>query len=536
MVALQVLSDAKALAALPSGALLDGVTQARAAKGVVEVLTDFGPVQLKALPGQILPAIPDGAKLLFQVLNQGGEPQLRLLAINGRPLLGAPLLGQGLMPGGPAPNLLAPLVPGAALPGQPQIQPGMAPQTGMAGLVPGAPLGLTATLIRPATLPGQPPPPGSPAAVSFAGLPTNLPPGTQLTVRIAGLTPPGVAMPTTMPAPAAPATMPAAIPSPVAGQPPVPGQPLAPTLPAPPTASVAVAVPQPQATAALPPAAPPILHGSVIAHPPNGHAVVQTPIGTVALAVQADLPVGSGLRLEVVGPPLPPPPPPAAAARPEGLTAAGWPALTEASEILVGDRQALDQLMRAIPQAGPRLAASLSVFAAAQRSGDIRAVLGEGTTKALDKAGRKDVADRLKVDLEDLSADSSRPLGGAEWRGYTLPFMNGGVVDPIRLFVRSGGEDGKRSGGTGNEQRFVLDFSLSNLGRLQLDGLVRREEKLFDLIVRTADPLEESVRRDIMVIFADASELGGTKGCVAFHTGGRWVDPLPDAGPTRIEA
>lgn len=522
MVALQILANAKSVEGLPAGALLDAVAQTRAAKGLLDLMTANGPIQLKALPGNVLPAIADGAKLVLQMVGQGADAQLRLLAVNGRPLLGAGTLLAGIA----MPNLAGlptPSLPGTAGPQQAVIA--------AAPVTPGASpaIGLTATVIRPALPPGQAGPPAVPTmAGAAAALPADLPAGSQLTVRIAGITPPQMgAEPPSSGAP--PPAASSATATPTAARPAVtPSQPAAPPTAAPPA--------QGPATQGASPV--PSLTGTVIAHPPGGQAVLRTAIGTVALPVLGELAAGTTLRLDVVGPPLPPPASSGAAPRPPGLTAAGWPTLSTAIETLAnGDKQALEQLMRAIPQAGPRLAASLSVFAMAQRASDSRAIIGEGVGRALDKAGRRDLADRLKGDLESLSTESARPLGNGEWRGYTLPFLNGGIVDPIHLYVR-GDSGGERKGGgdAATDQRFVVDFALSNLGRLQLDGLVRREEKLFDLIIRTEAKLDEEVRRGIMGIFTEASEVAGTKGGVAFQSGGHWVEPLPATGPTRIEA
>ncbi|HLO77151.1 MAG TPA: DNA polymerase III, partial [Magnetospirillum sp.] len=253
------------------------------------------------------------------------------------------------------------------------------------------------------------------------------------------------------------------------------------------------------------------------------------------------LPDGTRLTLEVVGAPIPPSPAAAPPARPEGLTAQGWPALSEALDVLAtaNQPQALEQLLRVIPQADARLAASMVAFTGAIRNGDTKAVLPDSTVRGLEKAGKKDVASRLKADLEALGEDSGRPVGNGDWRVYAMPFLGGGTIEPVRLFVRkTGDEDGARrdGGGRGNDHRFVVDLNLTQLGRLQLDGLVRREDKLFDLIIRTGEPMSADMRRDILGIFSQASELVGTKGTVSFQAGGRWIDfpPAPPA-PTRIE-
>lgn len=530
-VPVSVTGDAKALAGLPAGALIEAMAQARPTKGVLEVMTADGPLQLKVLPPATLPPIPEGARLLLQA---GPNGALSLMAVNGRALGGAALtalppgvLGGPVLAGG---VLGTTLQTNAANPAQHGVQTAAAPpQSAWAP-------GITATLIRPAQNPGGPPGPTTAAD----GLPNNLPAGTQLTVRIAGIQPPQVQTgqnPTANPTSNSPV---ASAPNPVdaaqQGGPhkPVGPQPMTPGGTAPPLPATATA---PSASGALP-----ILSGTVTAHPPGGQAVLATRIGTIAIPTAQPVAVGSVIRLEVVAPPNPAaaPPPIVAAAKPEGLTAQGWPALTDTMETLaINDRQALDMMMRTIPQAGPRLAAAMVAFTGAMRTGDSRGIIGDSTTKALDKAGRRDLAERLKADLSALSEEAGRPVGGGDWRLHTMPFAHGGQVDPIHLFVRgTSGDDGRNQAGSANgDQRFILDFNLTSLGRLQLDGLVRREDKLFDLIIRTGEPLPQQMRMDIMHIFTQASELVGTKGSVAFQAGGRWIDIRTDqSGPTSIQA
>lgn len=508
-----VAGNADVVLKMLDGALLEAEASARAAKGLIELTTADGTtLQLKAPPGIQLPPIPAGAKLLLQKL----DGQLTLVAINGRTLGGAlPPAAAGL------PNL----------PTSPAVTPQAAPLAGAAttpSVPPQAPLGLPATILKPAT---EPPPPGA-----TAGLPPDLPAGTRLTVRIVAVQPPGPSQP----APPTPAATPGATPIP---------QP-APTPTIPGAAPQPAAVPQPQAQvpAGVPgqilPDALPRLPGTVLAHPPSGSAVVQTPVGTLSVPTHGDLPTGTQMVLEVVGEPLPP----LAAAAPQsaapsGLTPQGWPALSQALEVLAtaDQPQALEQLLRVIPQPDTRLAAAMAAFGGALRSGEAKGLLPESSVRGIEKAGRKELASRLKADLEALDADSGRPVAGGEWRAYTMPFLSQGIVEPIRLFVRRAGEDGdggKRAGGAkgATDERFILDFNLTRLGRLQLDGLVRREDKLFDLIIRSGHPFEPEMRRDILGIFTNASELVGTKGTVTFQSGGRWIEfpPAPPA-PTRIE-
>ncbi|MGE4278239.1 MAG: hypothetical protein AB7G62_01545 [Magnetospirillum sp.] len=525
-VVVSAVGDAKVLAALAQGDTLEVVALSRSSRGMLEVMTEQGPLQLKVQPPATLPAIPQGARVLLQV----GEGGMNMLAVNGRTLAGV-TLPTGLSPN-PAGLVLNSGTPAGLLAPQNTAQNpqagGFAPlaQTGTAPAPPAAPMGITATMVKPAqSTPFQgfatPPQPGQMP-------PANLPAGTQLTVRIAGIEPPpfqSFAGQPAKPAGFAPAVQQNVPQRPMTAMPNLPQMPLQPTT-------------LPSLT---PTAAAPVLAGTVTAHPPGGQVVMSTTIGTLAVPTAESVAVGSVVRLEVVGAPQLPVAVSATtpAPRAEGLTPQGWPALSDAMETLArSDPQALDVLMRAIPTASPRLAAAMVAFTGAMKSGDSKGVVGETSNKALEKAGRRDLAERLKSDLADLAQDAGRPVAGGEWRMHSMPFVHGGVVDAIQLFVRgSNADDQKRqAGGTGNDQRFILDFRLTNLGRLQMDGLVRREEKLFDLIIRTGEPLPQEMRMDIMAIFTGAAELVGTKGSVAFQSGGRWIDIRTEqTGPTRVE-
>ncbi|MBI5165096.1 MAG: DNA polymerase III [Magnetospirillum sp.] len=503
------------LTTLTPGTLFQVLVAGQKGPAGLAVTSDFGAFDLK-LRGGVQP--PAGAVLQMQATGgESGVPVFRIVAINGRPLLPGGVLAPPTAPGmamptpAPAAATAAPMA--AATPQSGGMAAGQS-ATAAPGLGPPvpAPPGLTALVLRPASAgvaagtpafaQGQPP----------AGVAADLPVGSALPVRIAAVAPAGSSPPSAAPPMAAVA--PAAV---------APGGSPAPL----PTTAVQT---------------PPQLHGIVAGHGGANQALVQTPAGLLSLpASPATLPIGAAVTLEVLGPPLPAAT--AIAAAPAGLGPAGWPALTEAAATLAqSDPQAAEHLMRAIPHAGPRLAAAMSVFAGALRAGDSRLVFGEGVGKALDRAGRRDLADKLKGDLDKLSAEAGRGEGG-EWNAYTMPFSHGGEIEPIRLLVRRPpgevDEDGGNTGGSGGgESRFVVEVRLSRLGRLQLDGLVAREAHRFDLIIRTDRPLPEVVRRTILGLFADTAETVGTKGSVSFQAGGRFVDIIPVEAPpsTRILA
>lgn len=567
-VVLSVVADraaAEALARLQAGAVVAAtlaVTDRGTDKGAVRVMTaDGASLELRLPPGQ--PAPPAGAQLAMQYITQNGLPAFKLLAVNGRPPNALPL------PGGPPlqPDLAALLGPGGprAAAGQPPAAPGAAPQgaivqPGPAGapavISPGlaaGPGGLTATVIRSGP-PGATllsPNPGVPGLETADRLPdmlSGLAAGSRLTVRIAAMAPPpqgavggGQPVPTAtaqpqVQAPPAGGAPPAAQPVPPAGAAPsLPHGGAAPpglqaAMPAGIPAAPAGAGAQPSGPAAATPRAAPavILPAVVVAQSAGGAALVQTAAGTLSLDTGMPLPVGGTLRLEVIGRPLPPLSP--AAQAPQGLGPAGWAALDQSVDALLAtDRQAAEQLMRMIPQAGPRLAAAMSLFAGAVRSGDARQLLSEPVTRGLEKAGRKDLAERLKKEFLDLADEAARPVGKGDWQAITLPFAHGADIDPVSLYVHRPVDEDGQGGRRGGEQRFILDVRMSVLGRIQLDGLVQKDAKRFDLIVRSDRPLPAAMTRDIAGIFAECGQMTGIKGQVTFQAGRPFVE-LPPAG------
>jgi len=115
----------------------------------------------------------------------------------------------------------------------------------------------------------------------------------------------------------------------------------------------------------------------------------------------------------------------------------------------------------------------------------------------------------------------------------TMPLLNGDVVEPIRLFMRRPEPDDGEGGAGGGDRglRFVVDVSLSALGRLQIDGLMRRSMKRLDVLVRTAQPLPGDMRQTIARIFADCCSASGVSGEAGFQVTPRFVEPAAEPTP-----
>jgi hypothetical protein len=208
-----------------------------------------------------------------------------------------------------------------------------------------------------------------------------------------------------------------------------------------------------------------------------------------------------------------------------------WPRLQEALAALQETNPAAaQQLMQAVlPRPGVMLGANIMFFLAALYGGDLRGWLGDGPVRALQRF-RPDLLDRLGDDFGRISRIADE-RGPSEWRTVPIPFYNGADIEHIRLHLRRAGEDENDREKGRKATRFVIDVTLSRIGRLQLDGLVYDKEKHMDLIVRTDRRLPGKIETDIRDIFQEAGETTGLKGGIGFQAApANFVDI---AGPAR---
>lgn len=320
---------------------------------------------------------------------------------------------------------------------------------------------------------------------------------------------------------------------------------VAPTAPAnAPTVLPAADAPAPEASAAgispgaaggAGPPLPPLLSGVVAANTLIGRPLLQTPIGLVSLDGSQSLPEGAVVTLAPTGDVSRPDPAQPGAEKTAPSFAqgggGGWKALSDAIEAVRQADPAQAQRLEAIlPDLGPRFVPAMVAAVVAVQTGNPRALLGERAASALDKAGRGDLIEKLGADLEEMRAPVAMPSGG-EWQALTLPLVVGAQIERIRLIVRRPAGDEDEAAERDEEGlRFLVDVDLSRLGPLQLDGLVKRRAKRFDLILRSRRALPDGLRADIAGAFARALDGMGMSGQAVFQHAVAFVRPLPLSG------
>ena len=253
------------------------------------------------------------------------------------------------------------------------------------------------------------------------------------------------------------------------------------------------------------------LAATVISSTP-GNTIVETEAGPILLATAEALPKGLRLTLEPAGAPRPPLAGTDGQASP--LASRGWPALEDAVTLLKRDAPELHRALIAtqLARLDSTLAASILTFLTALKTGEITAWLGEDMVRTLGR-NRPSLLRRLSDDFREFARVADDP-GAGDWRVAVVPFNAQTSVDQLRILTRRGGRED--SEGPSESTRFVVDVTLSKLGRVQIDGLVRRKEKRLDLVVRTSEPLPATMREDIRRLFSAAAGATGIVGLVTF--------------------
>lgn len=520
----------QALQALQAGQSLQATLASMPTANTAQVQTALGLITL-----QTTLSLPRDAVLTLVVSNPAsqspnslspnslspGQVSFQISTINGKPVMGTPLNAATTQ---------------AAAPPTPPLSSG---QT------------LSATLLRPALGVAQSTSPG--ATTALAGgqgaptVPSSTPGITQAaTPSVLAATRPNAATPTTLSPPpgstasAPPATPPAAT---LATTTLATGTRFSVTIQTIETPNAAVTTPTSLAAGAgaKPLTTGQVITGTVTGTTAGGQAIVQTPTATFALGNvgQNALSEGTKITFRLDSAPLSSTSPSPTATAAEQLrslasthgliTAKTWDDLGEALKALVAaDPARLAQVAQnALPQPGAKLSSQMLFFLSALKGGELNNLFGDTALRLINKE-RPGLLARMGADFQTMSRLADEPQQN-DWRLALIPLWTGEKLEQLRFFWRGGG--GEEGGEEGEETRFVLDVDLSNLGHLQIDGLVKAKRHHLDLIIRTDQPLPAEMRTDIGQLFENAREMLGLGGQVAFQAAPANFIATPGAGP-----
>lgn len=509
------------LQTLHLGQALQATITAQPAPTQIQVQTLLGTMTLQTSMN-----LPRGAVLTLEFTNQN-PPTFQISTLNGKPVA----QGQGNITQAAAPVQAQPLAPGQTI---------------------------SATLLRPAA--GATPPSQAATPPTQAAPPSA--PQSTAPVTSPKATPPGAAQPNT--GATAGATRAGATPSTPATSTPLPtastASPSAKSTLTPGTATQAttlptgtrfsatvqrIEVPNASVTTSAPNAGAKslalgqVMTGNVTGRTTGGQPIVQTPAATFALGSPgATADVGEGTKITFrLDSQLSPVTAPGTALRVPGTThdlinAKTWDGLGDALKALIGaDPGRLTHLAQtALPQPGGKMSAQMLFFLSALKGGDIKGLLGDSAMRVIDKE-RPGLLSRLSTDFQTMARLADEPQQG-DWRLALIPLWTGEHLEQLRFFWRK--NESEEDEEAADDTRFVFDLDFSQLGHMQIDGLVKAKRKHLDLIIRTDQPLPPEMRAGIAEIFEDARDTIGLGGQVAFQAAPGNFVTVPSTDPNQM--
>ncbi|HPF78779.1 MAG TPA: hypothetical protein PLF01_05725 [Alphaproteobacteria bacterium] len=207
-----------------------------------------------------------------------------------------------------------------------------------------------------------------------------------------------------------------------------------------------------------------------------------------------------------------------------------WPALDELyNNLLQISPQAAASLAKSLPNAGSpnQISAAAMMFIAAVKSGDLGGFLGDRKIDLLQRAGKSDILSRLtQTSTSTARTNAPEQAGGGEWRAVPLPMFWENEIHRITLYTRQDQQNNQHNDQKGNGQtRFIFDLTLSRIGDVQLDGLLR--DKRLDLVLRTQNTFSEPMQQTMRQAYSSALTHADLSGDITFQGSTKnWVHVL----------
>lgn len=192
-----------------------------------------------------------------------------------------------------------------------------------------------------------------------------------------------------------------------------------------------------------------------------------------------------------------------------------------------------DQMLGAVPlpQSGqamiPSLAkpaeitASMLFLVAALRSGDVGQVFNEKMTESLQRLGKTEALEKLGQLASGKQALMSSKTeqgssAGAEWKSIMLPMHADAQVSAIALHWQDHSANQEDGGDAKDDTaRFILDFTLSSMGDVQLDGFYKNNQ--LDVALRLDKLPSEAMQGRISQFYMDALDKVNLAGNMRFQ-------------------
>lgn len=303
----------------------------------------------------------------------------------------------------------------------------------------------------------------------------------------------------------------------------------APLRPAPPVSQPAAEpvkqpAPQPPAEPKAPPVFEPqtVLKAIVVKPAPDAKPVLLTEAGVIVPTETVALPPLTPVEVKIVDV-IPP-----SVEQPAEKTV--WTVLSEAVETLSRtDASAFENFKAVLPSISPKLPAlMLSYLKAASKNVPLETWLGEQNAAAIRETDGGEVL--LKRLEREFTPKKAADRQETPWKSFDIPFLTGTAVEPVSLYLQRPPEDLDRRTAmqkSGDGVRFVVDLTLSRLGRIQLEGLAHRQNRTFSLVIRTQNVLPDGAEARIKSLFTQTLSALSYAGGVNIRQTDDFIDFAP---------
>lgn len=254
--------------------------------------------------------------------------------------------------------------------------------------------------------------------------------------------------------------------------------------------------------------------------------LVQTPFGTFSPTTPLPANARSGDIVAVNIQPVLEVPENSDVQTPTAARSSGWPALEETTSLLKrADVISSQYVQQRLPMPGPKLLAAAMGFLNSLDNGDVRNWLGDRLLQDLETHGRMNLAERLRGDFSQLQQLWQKAPDN-QWQATMLPVIHDDKLDFAKFMIkRSPPSAGSDSGST----RFLIEVDLSHFGPMQFDGFYKywagdgRQNRRFDLHIRSNRPLEKEVEGELVRMFNTSMQITGMSGQIGVQT----INPFP---------
>lgn len=205
-----------------------------------------------------------------------------------------------------------------------------------------------------------------------------------------------------------------------------------------------------------------------------------------------------------------------------------WPAIDDLyNNLLQINPQTASSLTKSLPNVGnpSQMGAAAMMFIAAVKSGDLGNWMGDKKIDLIRQAGKADILSKLTQTNPTARAGAPEAATSSEWRAVPLPMFWEGEIHKITLFTRHENQQQQQEQNGHSQTRFIFDLSLTRMGDVQLDGLLR--DNRLDLVIRTQNAFSEPMQQTMRQAYSGALDHTDLSGELNFQGSTKnWVHVL----------